>query len=104
MCAKGRHMLRRIKVDGYKGLRGTSLELKQDGLTVLLGPNGSGKSSIFGAIRLLREATESGGLGGDAPSMAGAARDLDLRRLEEVCPVSFGRLVADLRNAVEGKP
>jgi predicted ATPase len=55
-------MLRRIKVDGYKGLRGTSLELKQDGLTVLLGPNGSGKSSIFGAIRLLREATEPTGL------------------------------------------
>ena len=55
-------MLRRIKVDGYKGLRGTSLELKQDGLTVLLGPNGSGKSSIFGAIRLLREASEPTGL------------------------------------------
>ncbi len=50
-------MFRRIKIDGYKGLRGTSLDLKQDGLTVLLGPNGSGKSSVFGAIQLLQEAS-----------------------------------------------
>ena len=40
---------------------------------------------------------------GDAPSMAGVARDLNLRRLEEVCPAGFGRLVADLREAIQGK-
>jgi predicted ATPase len=50
-------MLRRIKIDGYKGLRGTCLDLKQNGMTVLLGPNGSGKSSVFGAIQLLQEAS-----------------------------------------------
>ncbi len=48
-------MLRRIKIDGYKGLRGTDLTLAQEGLTVLLGPNGSGKSSLFGALQLAYE-------------------------------------------------
>jgi len=48
-------MLRRVRADGYKNLRETELDLRQDGLTVLLGPNGSGKSSLFGAIQLLRE-------------------------------------------------
>jgi predicted ATPase len=50
-------MLCRVRADGYKNLRETELDLKQDGPTVLLGPNGSGKSSLFGAIRLLREAS-----------------------------------------------
>ena len=49
--------LHRIEVNGYKGLHGTALDLKQGGLTVLLGPNGSGKSSVFGAIKLLWEAS-----------------------------------------------
>jgi hypothetical protein len=41
---------------------------------------------------------------GDAPIMAGVAHTVDLRRLEEVCPTSFGCLVMDLRKVVEGKP
>jgi hypothetical protein len=54
--------------------------------------------------RQAKQLFEAGYLRGDASSMAGVARDLDLRKLEEVCPTSFGRLVADLRNSVEGKP
>jgi hypothetical protein len=49
-----------------------------------------------------KEQFEEGYLRGDAPTMAGVAYQVDLRRLEEVCPTGFGRLVADLRRAAEG--
>jgi len=38
---------------------------------------------------------------GDAPSIAGFARIVDLAKLAAVCPEGFGRLVKDLRAAVE---
>lgn len=51
-------MITRLEVDGFKSLRGFSVDLEP--FTVLIGPNGAGKSNILEAIGLLhRLADES---------------------------------------------
>jgi predicted ATPase len=59
-------MIRRIRIDGYKSLRGVELALRP--LTLIIGPNAGGKSNLFDALGLLsRMATR--------PSLADAFRE-----------------------------
>jgi predicted ATPase len=59
-------MIRRIRIDGYKSLRGVELALRP--LTLIMGPNAGGKSNLFDALGLLsRMATR--------PSLADAFRE-----------------------------
>ena len=44
-------MITRIEVDGFKSLRGFSVDLEP--LTAIVGPNGVGKSNLFDAMQLL---------------------------------------------------
>jgi len=44
-------MITRIEIDGFKSLRGFSLDLEP--LTAIVGPNGAGKSNLFDALALL---------------------------------------------------
>ena len=44
-------MITRIEVDGFKSLRGFSVDLEP--LTAIVGPNGVGKSNLFDALQLL---------------------------------------------------
>ena len=46
-------MITRIEVDGFKSLRGFSLELSP--LTVIIGANGAGKSNLLDALKLLSQ-------------------------------------------------
>jgi predicted ATPase len=44
-------MIQRVKVQGYKSLKGVDVELQP--LTVIFGPNAAGKSNLFDALALL---------------------------------------------------
>jgi len=50
-------MIRRVRVDGYKSLRNTELELSP--LTLIVGSNATGKSNLFDALRLLSRVVTS---------------------------------------------
>ncbi|HEY8379183.1 MAG TPA: AAA family ATPase [Nannocystis sp.] len=52
-------MITRLEVDGFKSLRGFSVDLEP--FTVLIGPNGAGKSNILEAIGLLHRLREDSG-------------------------------------------
>ena len=44
-------MITRLKIDGFKNLRGIDLRFSE--FTCIAGPNGSGKSNLFDAIQFL---------------------------------------------------
>ncbi len=50
-------MITRIEIDGFKSLRGFSLELEP--LTAIIGTNGAGKSNLFDVLQLLSSLSRS---------------------------------------------
>ena len=52
-------MIERIFIDGYKCLKGVTLDTGN--LNVLVGPNASGKSSVLQSLLLLRQSADKDG-------------------------------------------